>query len=296
MVKRKHLIAAAAAALVFTACAAKAVEKGADTAALFTLEKNAYEAWKSKDAKFWQAFLSDKFVGWGSSRLDKVSATKEYTGTDCDIKSYALSDEQISPLGEGAALLTHKTSLDGTCGGQKVPAISWTASVYVRDGDKWQAIFHAQAAVVNPSATATIPTREEGNAKSSARDPYTGAILPIEKEVWEAWREHDAKKIANLTAKNISFINIFGTHLATKADALRDWSGAGCDVKAVSLTDAAATMLSPRVGILTFHATADGTCFGQKVGPVWGSSVYVKHGDIWKWSFGINLPAGGEGA
>jgi hypothetical protein len=45
------------------------------------------------------------------------------------------------------------------------------------------------------------------------------------------------------------------------------------------------------VGILTFNATADGTCFGQKVGPVWGSSVYVKHGDAWKWTFGINVPA-----
>jgi hypothetical protein len=109
--------------------------------------------------------------------------------------------------------------------------------------------------------------------------------------VWEAWREHDAKKIAGLTVRNISFINIFGTHLATKADALKNWSGAGCDVKSVSLTDAAATMLSPTVGILTFNATADGTCFGQKVGPIWGSSVYVKHGDAWKWAFGINVPA-----
>src|SRR6202021_223192 len=47
--------------------------------ALMTLEKNAYEAWKSKDAKFWATFLSDKFAGWGSSgKLDKASATKEY--------------------------------------------------------------------------------------------------------------------------------------------------------------------------------------------------------------------------
>src|ERR1700683_3572282 len=99
------------------------------------------------------------------------------------------------------------------------------------------------------------------------------------------------KKIADLTVKNISFINIFGTHLATKAEALKNWSGAGCDVKSVTLTDAAATMLSPTVGILTFSATADGTCFGQKVGPIWGSSVYVKHGDAWKWTFGINVPA-----
>ena len=76
---------------------------------------------------------------------------------------------------------------------------------------------------------------------------------------------------------------------------MQDWSGTYCDVKSVSLTDAAGTMLSPTVGILTFKATADGTCYGQKVGPIWGTSVYVKHGDVWKWTFGINLPAPREG-
>src|SRR4029077_18738951 len=82
------------------------------------------------------------------------------------------------------------------------------------------------------------------------------------------WRAHDAKKIADLTAPDISFINIFGFYLATKTDALQDWSGTYCDVKSVSLTDATGTTLSPMVGILTFKARADGTCYGQKVGPV----------------------------
>ena len=72
---------------------------------------------------------------------------------------------------------------------------------------------------------------------------------------------------------------------------MKDWSGAGCDVKSVNITDPAGAVLSPTVEILTFRATADGTCFGQKVGPVWGSSIYVKDGDAWKWTFGINLPA-----
>jgi hypothetical protein len=71
---------------------------------------------------------------------------------------------------------------------------------------------------------------------------------------------------------------------------MQDWSGTYCDVKSVGLTDAAGTMLSPTVGILTFKATADATCYGQKVGPVWGSSVYVKSADVWNWTFGINLP------
>jgi hypothetical protein len=41
------------------------------------------------------------------------------------------------------------------------------------------------------------------------------------------------------------------------------------NVKSIGVTDATATMLSPTVGILTFKATADGTCFGQKVGAIY---------------------------
>jgi ketosteroid isomerase-like protein len=283
---------AAVAALVFTAASA-----GPTKVALLALETSAYEAWKSKDAKFWSAFLSNKFVGWGSlGRLDKASAIKEYIGADCEIKSYALSDERVSPLGKDAALITHKATVDGTCGGQKVPANRWAASIYVREGGKWKGAFHAQAAIVDPKATPATPvdTRQVPNrddAQPTHRDARTDAMLAVERAVWEAWRVHDAKKIADLTARDISFINIFGGYLANKSDALKDWSATYCDVKSVSITDAAGTMLSPTVGILTHKVTADGSCYGQKVGPVWGTSVYVKHGDVWKWTFGINLPA-----
>ena len=116
------------------------------------------------------------------------------------------------------------------------------------------------------------------------------------KETFGKPGEHTTpKKWAIRQPADISFINIFGTYFANKADALKDWSGTYCDVKSISITDAAGTMLSPTVGILTFKAAADGTCYGQKVGPIWGTSVYVKHGDVWKWTFGINLPARREG-
>jgi hypothetical protein len=202
----------------------------------------------------------------------------------------------MKPLGDDAALLTHKTTVDGTCGGQKVPANSWAASVYVRDGDRWKGAFHAEAAIVDPKASPAGPADKKeapkkDAAKSAAPEPGTAALMAAEKAVWEAWREHDAKKIENLTAREISFINIFGTYFATKADALKDWTGAGCDVKSVSVTDGVGTMFSPTIGILTFKGAADGTCYGQKVGPIWGTSVYVKDGDAWKWTFGINLPA-----
>ena len=312
MIKFKYFVLAAA-AFVFTADGAHAENAPANNAnvavakpaaaaptkaALMALEKSSFEAWKNKDAKFWNRFLSDKFVGYGSDgKLDKASATKEYTGADCDIKSYALSDDKMTPLGNDAALITFKATVDGTCGGQKLPPDSMAASVFVRDGANWKAAFYAEAPVVDPKAAPAKPADKKEAPKKDkvkivAPNAGTAAMLATEKALWEAWRAHDAKKLADLTAKQISFINIFGTYFATKADALKDWTSEGCQVKSVSVTNAVGTMLSPTVGILTFNGGADGTCFGQKVGPVWGTSIYVKEGDGWKWTFGINLPAG----
>jgi ketosteroid isomerase-like protein len=311
-----HSAFAAAAALVFTVCLGSALAGNASSSsatestaaarlsedALVALERSAFEAWKSKNAAFWETFLSQDFVGWGTSgRLDKASAIKEYTGADCDINSYALSEAKVSRRGNRAALITYKASVDGTCGGKKIPASSWAAGVYIRDGGQWKAAFHAQAAIVDPAAPAaravqTDGAQADGNDRRTAPGTRAGAMLAVERAVWEAWKDHDAKRLSDLMAQDISFINIFGIFLANKTEALKNWSGTGCDAKSVGVSDAVATMLSPTVGILTFRATADGTCFGQKVGPVWGSSIYVKYGDVWKWTFGINVPARPAGA
>ncbi len=317
MAKINYLAITAAAALAHTVCAssaaasdagavkvtAKTAQGGSTKVALVTLEKSAYAARKSRDAKFWDAFLSEQFVGWGSSgRLDKASATKEFSGADCTIKSYALSDEWVRALGKGAALLTYKITVDGACGGKELPASSWAASVFVRDGGKWKGAFHAEAAVVDPSAAPAQPAEKKkaparDAAQPAAPDASNDAMLALEKTLWEAWRTHDGKKLEDLTAKEMSFINIFGTYFATKAAAVKDWTSAGCDVRSVSVTKAKRRMLTPTTGILTFQGTADGSCYGQEINSViWGTSVYVKDGDAWKWTFGINVPAREEGA
>lgn len=72
----------------------------------------------------------------------------------------------MSPLGKSAALITYKITVDGTCGGQEVPANSWAASVYVRDGNKWKGAFHAEAAVIDPKAA---PAKPAGKKKARRR-------------------------------------------------------------------------------------------------------------------------------
>jgi hypothetical protein len=269
-------------------------------ALLLARETSAYQAWKSHDAKYWDSFLTGKFTGWGSTgRLDKASATQEFTGADCRIARVALSDAQMTPLGRNAALITHKTTFDGVCGGYKLAPGGWAASVYVRDGDQWKEAFHAEATIVDPKKPMRLAGKAAAGGQeqiiSAAPDAATDALLAQENTLWDAWKDRDTKRMDSGIAANVQFINIFGIHLASRAEALKNWSGKGCDVKRVALTGARATMPAPRVGVLTFHARADGTCFGQKVGPIWASSIYVKHGDVWKWTFGINLPAQVEG-
>jgi hypothetical protein len=188
----KQFVLATAAAFALSACAAPASNSPVTTGntsnsnvnaakpiaaaptkdALMALEKSAYEAWKTKDAKFWDPFLTANFVGFGSGgKLDKAAAIKVYSGADCDIKSVTLSDDQMTLLGNDAAVLTHKVSTDGTCGGQKLPANSWVGGIYVREGDKWKGAFHAEAPIPDANAKPAAPAKAATTAPAGEAKP-----------------------------------------------------------------------------------------------------------------------------
>ena len=290
-------------------------------AALMALEKQANEAYAKGDSKFFDEMLSDKFVILGGGqRMDKATTVGMIGGVKCDIKSMDLTEPAMSMIDADTYALSYKATWDGTCNGPdgkpiKVPSPIRSASIWIRSGDKWQAVFHGENLIVDPknppkAAPAATPKKEEPkkddqtatnsntvpNTTAPARatpDGNTDALMKVELALWEAWKEHDAKKIDELIAKDVSFVNIFGTYLATRADALKDWTGNGCEIKSVSVTDGFATALSPTVEMLTRKGTANGTCGGQEIGgtDIWGVSIYVKEGDAWKFAFGMNLAA-----
>ena len=335
MKKTLRFILLAAASTFFAACGAPGANTGANNAntnttkpvaptadALMALDKQANEAYVKGDSKFFEGMLSDKFVILGGGqRMDKAATVKMIAGVKCDIKSMDLTEPAISMIDADTYALSYKATWDGACNGpdgkpMKVPSPVRSASIWVRSGDKWQAVFHGENLIVdpkNPVAPAAPPKKPKevepkkdvktaANSNTSANtgapakatpDANTDALVKVELALWEAWKEHDAKKLDDLMAKDVSFVNIFGTYLATRADALKDWTGAGCQVKSVSVTDGFASALSPTVEMLTRKGTADGTCGGQNVGgtAIWGVSIYVKEGAAWKFAFGMNLAA-----
>jgi hypothetical protein len=294
------------------------------TDALMALDKQANEAYVKGNSKFFEDMLSDKFVILTNDgqRMDKAATVKMIGGVKCDIKSMDLTEPAMSMIDADTYALIYKATWDGTCpdpGGKpmKVRSPIRSASIWVRSGDKWQAVFHGENLIIDPKAPPPPPApaakKEEPkkddktaansnmapNTAAPARatpDANTDALVKVELALWEAWKEHDAKKLDGLMAKEVSFVNIFGTALTTRADAMKDWTGAGCQVKSVSVTDGFATALSPNVEMLTRKGAAEGTCDGQNVGgtDIWGVSIYVKEGDAWKFAFGMNLSAVGE--
>ena len=264
--------------------------QSAATASLPALETRAYAAWQSRDARFWDRFLADGFIGWGAhGRLDKAGAARAYAGADCTIKSFGLADEHVTRLAAGVALMTYRASVDGACGGRKVPALTQAASVFVLDGNRWREAFHAGSAVISPGAAVLPDAGAPKSSGSPGQDPRIGQMFTTEKALWTAWKDHDHQALEPLIADEASFINIFGEFLPTRAEALKNWSSS-CEVTRISLTEPVGRMLSPTVGIVTFHSTADGSCYGQKIGgAIWSSSIYVKERGAWKWAFGINV-------
>lgn len=319
------LTALAAASTLFAACGGPAPNTGANDAnsnatkpvaaapttdALMALDKQANEAYVRGDSEFFERMLSDKFVILGGGqRMDKAATLKMIAGVKCDITSMDLTEPAMSMIDADTYALTYKATWDGTCNGpdgkpMKVPSPMRSATVWVRNGDKWEAVFHGENLIVDPKVPPPPPAAAAKAANSNAAsnttaparatpDANTGALVRVELALWEAWKEHDAKKLDDLIARDVAFVNIFGTYLATRADAMKDWTGAGCQVKSVSVTDGFATALSPTVEMLTRKGTAEGTCGGQEVGgtDIWGVSIFVKEGDAWKFAFGLNLAA-----
>jgi hypothetical protein len=276
--------------------AAKPVAAAPTKDALMTLEKSAYEAWKTKDAKFWDTFLTDNFVGFGAAgRLDRAAAIKQYSGADCDVKSYALSDEQMTAVGADAAFITYKATYDGTCGGQKLPAQVWAAGVYVRSGDKWKGAFHAETPVVDPKAppakaAAPAPAKkDEAKPAETKSDTLTESLMAIETKGWEAWKQRDKAGVESVMAKDFMYFSGLGR--TARADAIKLWAEQKCTGLDYKFSDPMGLSVTPDVSLVTYKADVKGKCDGKPVAPsLWVASFDLKEGDAWKNAFYADVP------
>jgi len=262
---------------------------------LMAIEKQANEAWSKGDSRFFDGLLSEKFVAREAERrLDKAAVLKMIADAKCDIKTSNLDEPWLAKVNADMYVLSYRGTYEGTCPGPdgksiKIASPSRVATVWIRSGDKWQAAFHGENPIVDPKRV-SLSTKAVRSATVKRSDARTRTLSALEKAVWDAWKDHDFRKMDSLTAKGLSFIDIFGNSYDNRDTILKTWSSNVCKVKSVNISDAVSFSISPTVALLTHIGTANGTCYGEKLGPIYGNSIYVKEGGAWKLAFTMNLP------
>ncbi len=272
---------------------AKPVAAAPTKEALMTMEKAGWEAWKNRDAKWTQENYSDKGLNLGTSgRTTKAEMIKAMPTQKCDVKSYTLTDDQMQMVGPDVAVLTFKGAQDAICDGKKSPANVYSSSIYIREADKWKAMFYAETPVVDPKAppqkAAAPPKKDEAKKEDSKPDAATDAVLALEKKIWEGWKAKDGKAFEDVMGKDFNFVDSMGR--TDRATTIKHWSTENkCEVKSYSLSDAASISIAKDVTLLTYKGAADGKCEGQPIPTEWYASIYTKEGESWKAAFGMGL-------
>lgn len=299
--------------------ATKPVAAAPTKEALLDMDKKATEAWIKGDATYFEGMLSDKFVSYNNGeRYDKAAEIAMIKGVKCDFKSWSLDDAQMSKINDDTYVVVYKNTSDGSCTWEgkteKMPSPVRAATVWVRNGDKWQGAYHSETMIIDPKAPPPPAAKKEEPKKDDAKkeepkkddakadtaakpakptpSANTEALVKAHQAGWEAFKAKDAKYFESTLASSFSFVDPMGGYVGTKADAIKAWTETmKCEgITKVSVTDGFATAISPTVEILTLKGSADGKCDGQPNGDLYQSAVYVKEGDAWKLAFMFESP------
>lgn len=112
---------------------------------LVASENRLWEAWSKKDVKPFQVALTpDSWVIGDVGVTSKDDLLKMLPASDCDIKTFTLSDFKFAWLSGDTVVISYKGTQDGTCGGTALPATVWASSVWVRRNGKWYAATHQE--------------------------------------------------------------------------------------------------------------------------------------------------------
>ena len=238
-----------------------------------------------------QDLTSDRAVGFSKDgRQDKAAMVKAMDDAKCDVKSYSFSDEQMTPLGNDVAVLTFKAMQDATCDGKKSPSPVNSASVYVREGDKWKNLLYIENQVSDPKKPIKYPAPKEAvKPDAAASDATTDQLMAIEKKAWEAWKQRDKAGVEAVMSNNFVYFGDNG--FMAKPDVVKLWGEAKCEGLDYTVGDAKGLSVAPDVSLVTYRADVKGKCNGNALTPgVWVASFDIKEGDAWKNAFYIDMP------
>ncbi|MBV9215481.1 MAG: nuclear transport factor 2 family protein [Acidobacteria bacterium] len=289
--------------------------------ALLALEQQANDSYIKADTKWFQDNLSDKAVmKMGKDPMGKAAIIDMISKAKCDGASVKLSEGAVSKIDNDTYAFTYKIDGTGKCADEKGAMTELkptrAATVWVRNGEKWQAVWHSENLIVDPKAASAgnkpaadkkeEPKKEEpkkddkaaANSNSAsnssapapagpAKSANTDALTKTHNAGWEAFMKKDATWFnANLT-DSATNVDPMGGVITGKANVVKNWTETmKCEgITKASFTEGFAVSISPTTEILFGKGNADGKCDGQPNGDLWQTAFYTKEGDAWKLAF-----------
>ena len=106
-------------------------------AQIIAIEKAGWEAWKNKDAKWFQANMTEELLDVTSDGVFSKEQVVKSAPTDCNVKSFSLNNFKFVMLSKDVALMTYTATQDAVCSGKKVPSQVRSTVNYVKRDGKW---------------------------------------------------------------------------------------------------------------------------------------------------------------
>ncbi|MBA3352793.1 MAG: DUF4440 domain-containing protein [Blastocatellia bacterium] len=130
--------------------------------------------------------------------------------------------------------------------------------------------------------TVVTNTNTNTNTAPKAAAPTADSLIALETKAFEAWKAKDGTFFEGFLADNFVGFDDKGKR-PTRTETVKMLAEDKCEVKSYALSEPRVTAAGPDVAVLTYKATADGTCEGKKIpSPITGATVYVRSGDAWK--------------
>lgn len=101
-------------------------------------------------------------------------------------------------------------------------------------------------------------------APALADEHEDGKLIESEKAAWEAWKNGDGDFFEATVADDGMMILADGG-MRSKAEAIAEITGGGCEVAGYSLSDFQVHSLGAEAKILTYEAEQDAVCGGMKI-------------------------------
>ncbi|MBV9241623.1 MAG: nuclear transport factor 2 family protein [Acidobacteria bacterium] len=305
--------------------AAKPAAAAPTADALMALDKQANDAYAKGDASFWPNFLSDKAVDFdGATAVGKDGIIKQIGSEKCDMKSWSADEPQMAKIDNDNYVLVYKGTYDGTCTmngkSEKVPSPVRAATLYTRNGDKWQAVWHNEVNIIDPKNPPAAPAKTDDKKPADkkaddskaadkkaedkpaapaapAKSANTDALVKQHQAGWDAFKAKDAKWFDANIGSSFTLVDPMGTVFTSKADTIKQWTETmKCDgITKTSVTDGYSVAISPTLELFHLKGNADGKCDGHPNGDIWQTTLYVKDGDAWKLAFMFEMMPGTGG-